>query len=112
MPSLLASDGSAFVDQLQYYGVGVAAKNRFNVSVTTSYSNMVYSLVEGEGCAAGGASHGQPGGWLRVRVEIMGWQHKCGIVGKSQPVLIMIDPIIFTRTRALLACVGLPACSY
>jgi hypothetical protein len=33
-----------------------------------------------------------------VRVEIMGSQ-KCGIVGKSQPVLIMINPIIFTRTR-------------
>jgi hypothetical protein len=34
----------------------------------------------------------------RVRVEIMGSQ-KCGIVGKSQPVLMMIDPIIFTHTR-------------
>jgi hypothetical protein len=30
---------------------------------------------------------------IRVRVEIMGSQ-TCGIVGKSQPVLIMIDPII------------------
>jgi hypothetical protein len=35
---------------------------------------------------------------LRVRVEIMG-PGKCRIVGKSQPALIMIDPIIFTRTR-------------
>jgi hypothetical protein len=35
---------------------------------------------------------------VRVRVEIMGSQ-KCRIVGKSQPVLIVIDPIIFTRTR-------------
>eukprot|EP01047_Picozoa_sp_COSAG01_P020020 COSAG01_NODE_1131_length_11572_cov_84.273337_8_plen_166_part_00 len=35
---------------------------------------------------------------VRVRVEIMGSQ-KCRIVGKSQPVLIMISPIIFTRTR-------------
>eukprot|EP01047_Picozoa_sp_COSAG01_P093188 COSAG01_NODE_24381_length_781_cov_1.016129_2_plen_146_part_01 len=35
---------------------------------------------------------------LRVRVEIMGSQ-KCRIVGKSQSVLMMIDPIIFTRTR-------------
>jgi hypothetical protein len=36
---------------------------------------------------------------LRVRVEIMGSQ-KCGIVGKSQSVpIIMINPIIFTRTR-------------
>eukprot|EP01047_Picozoa_sp_COSAG01_P026603 COSAG01_NODE_1720_length_9391_cov_27.761085_6_plen_142_part_00 len=35
---------------------------------------------------------------LRVRVEIMGSQN-CRIVGESQPVLIMIDPIIFTRTR-------------
>jgi hypothetical protein len=35
---------------------------------------------------------------LRVRVEIMGSQ-KCGIVGKSQPALIMINPMIFTRTR-------------
>jgi hypothetical protein len=38
------------------------------------------------------------GGWIRVRVEIMGSQ-KCGIVGESQPVLMMINPIIFTRTR-------------
>jgi hypothetical protein len=35
---------------------------------------------------------------IRVRVEIMGSQ-KCGIVGKSQPVLTVINPIIFTRTR-------------
>jgi hypothetical protein len=35
---------------------------------------------------------------LRVRVEIMGSQ-KCRIVGKSQPVLVTISPIIFTRTR-------------
>jgi hypothetical protein len=35
---------------------------------------------------------------VRVRVEIMGSQ-KCRIVGKSQSVLIMIDPITFTRTR-------------
>jgi hypothetical protein len=35
---------------------------------------------------------------IRVRVEIMGSQ-KCRIVGKSQPVLIAIDPIIFARTR-------------
>jgi hypothetical protein len=35
---------------------------------------------------------------LRVRVEIMGSQ-KCGIVGESQSALMMIDPIIFTRTR-------------
>jgi hypothetical protein len=35
---------------------------------------------------------------LRVRVEIMGSQN-CGIVGKSQPVLIMANPIIFTHTR-------------
>jgi hypothetical protein len=36
--------------------------------------------------------------FVRVRVEIMGPQ-KCRIVGKSQSVLIVIDPIIFTRTR-------------
>jgi hypothetical protein len=35
---------------------------------------------------------------LRVRVEIMGSQ-KCGIVGSSQPVLMTINPMIFTRTR-------------
>jgi hypothetical protein len=35
---------------------------------------------------------------LRVRVEIMGSQ-KCRIVGKSQPVIIVIDPIIFTCSR-------------
>jgi|EP01047_Picozoa_sp_COSAG01_P080535 hypothetical protein len=33
-----------------------------------------------------------------VRVEIMGSQN-CGIVGKSQSVLMMIDPMISTRTR-------------
>jgi hypothetical protein len=33
-----------------------------------------------------------------VRVEIMGSQ-KCGIVGKYQSVLIMINLILFTRTR-------------
>eukprot|EP01047_Picozoa_sp_COSAG01_P090942 COSAG01_NODE_22663_length_846_cov_1.476573_2_plen_33_part_01 len=33
-----------------------------------------------------------------MRVEIMGSQ-KCGIVGESQPVLVMIDPIISTRGR-------------
>jgi hypothetical protein len=42
---------------------------------------------------------------LRVRVEIMGSQ-KCGIVGQSQPVLIMINPIIFTRTRIGCCCYG------
>jgi arylsulfatase A-like enzyme len=36
--------------------------------------------------------------YVRVRVEIMGSQ-KCGFVGKSQPVLMMINLIIFTRTR-------------
>jgi hypothetical protein len=36
---------------------------------------------------------------LSARVEIMGSQ-KCRIVGKSQPVhIMMINPIIFTRTR-------------
>jgi hypothetical protein len=35
---------------------------------------------------------------IRVRVEIMGSQ-TCRIVGKSQPVLIMINPMISTRTR-------------
>ena len=35
---------------------------------------------------------------IGVRVEILGWQ-KCGIVGKSQRLLMMIDPVIFTRTR-------------
>jgi hypothetical protein len=40
-----------------------------------------------------------PGGHLlRVRVEIMG-PGKYENVGKSQSVLIMINPIIFTRTR-------------
>jgi hypothetical protein len=35
---------------------------------------------------------------VRVRVKIMGSQ-KCGIVGKYQSVLIMINTIISTRTR-------------
>jgi hypothetical protein len=42
---------------------------------------------------------------VRVRVEIMG-SPNCGIVGKSQPVLAMIDPIIsrsddYDRSRYL-----------
>jgi hypothetical protein len=37
---------------------------------------------------------------VRVRVEIMGSQ-KCGIVGKSQSVLIMINLNIFTHTRRI-----------
>jgi hypothetical protein len=41
--------------------------------------------------------HEQRGTTLRVRVEIMGSQ-KCRIVGKSQSVLMMINPMIFTRT--------------
>jgi hypothetical protein len=35
---------------------------------------------------------------VRVRVEVMG-SHKCGIVGKYQSVLIMINPMISPRTR-------------
>jgi hypothetical protein len=35
---------------------------------------------------------------LRLRVRIIGLP-KSGIVGKSRSVLIVIDPIIFTRTR-------------
>jgi hypothetical protein len=41
-----------------------------------------------------------------VRVEIMG-SPKCRIVGKSQSVLVMINSIIFTRTRTAFV-VGLP----
>eukprot|EP01047_Picozoa_sp_COSAG01_P055915 COSAG01_NODE_6280_length_3755_cov_33.946663_3_plen_125_part_00 len=37
---------------------------------------------------------------IRVWVEIMG-PGKCGIVGKSQWVLIMIDPVVSTRTRRM-----------
>jgi hypothetical protein len=37
---------------------------------------------------------------IRVWVETMG-SPKCRIVGKSQSGLIMIDPIISTRTRTL-----------
>jgi hypothetical protein len=39
---------------------------------------------------------------VRVRVEMMG-SPKCRIVGKSQPVHIMINPIISTRTRIVAA---------
>eukprot|EP01047_Picozoa_sp_COSAG01_P045817 COSAG01_NODE_4251_length_5207_cov_2.521339_5_plen_96_part_00 len=35
---------------------------------------------------------------VRVRVERMGSQ-QCRIAGQSQPVLMMIIPMIFTRTR-------------
>eukprot|EP01047_Picozoa_sp_COSAG01_P068219 COSAG01_NODE_9809_length_2338_cov_1.922287_1_plen_395_part_00 len=62
----------------------------------------------GAGYSAGDAQHPTvPRGacmrcmHVRVRVEIMG-APKCGIVGESQPVLMMIDPIIiFTRTRTV-----------
>jgi hypothetical protein len=50
--------------------------------------------------------------WVRVRVEIMG-SPKCRIVGKSQPVLVRINPMIFTRTRTSRrggAAVPLPSC--
>eukprot|EP01047_Picozoa_sp_COSAG01_P007663 COSAG01_NODE_293_length_19376_cov_41.772060_15_plen_150_part_00 len=46
---------------------------------------------------------------IRVRVEIMGSQ-KCGIVGKSQSLLIMNDPMISTRTRTLPASSPRAAC--
>ena len=52
------------------------------------------------------AAHRRP--HLRVRGEIMGSQ-KCRTVGKSQPVLMMIDPIISTRTRIAIEankCIG------
>jgi cytochrome bd-type quinol oxidase subunit 2 len=42
-----------------------------------------------------------------VRVEIMGSQ-KCRIVGKSQSALILINPVIFTRTRTLWAASSSP----
>jgi hypothetical protein len=50
-------------------------------------------------CAALRAAITRPSaGYARVWVEIMGSQ-QCGIVGESQPVLSMIDPMSFTRTR-------------
>jgi hypothetical protein len=54
---------------------------------------LVWSVALFETWGGRGASGG-----VRVRVEIMGSQ-TCGIVGKSQPVLMMINAIIFTRTR-------------
>jgi hypothetical protein len=48
---------------------------------------------------------------IRVRVEIVGAQ-KCRIVGKSQSVLIMVNPIIFTRTRIPTVGVGRGACHH
>jgi hypothetical protein len=46
----------------------------------------------------------------RVQVEIMGSQ-KYGIVGKSQPVLIVINPIIFTRPPAPPGCSTSAGCA-
>ena len=61
--------------------------------------NLTYSLVRGW-C---------PGiTYIRVRVEIMGSQ-KCRIAGKPQSVLVMINPMIFTRTRTTLAVSSTPA---
>jgi hypothetical protein len=40
---------------------------------------------------------------LRVRVEIMG-SYKCRIAGKSQSVLMMINPIIFRWCRCTRGC--------
>jgi hypothetical protein len=48
------------------------------------------------------------GGFLRVRVEIMGSQ-KCRTVGKSQPVLSMSHPVVSPRTRTECAAVIEPA---
>jgi hypothetical protein len=49
----------------------------------------------------GAAVRGDRGVWFYgCGVEIMGPQN-CGFPGKPQSVLIMIDPIIFTRTRTL-----------
>jgi hypothetical protein len=47
-------------------------------------------------CLRGAHIHGSHD--IRVWAEIMRSQ-KCGFVGKSQPVLIIINLIIFTRTR-------------
>ena len=52
------------------------------------------------GLSSGMAVTAAPGGARRVRVEIIGSQN-CRIVGKSQSVLIMINPIISTRTRMM-----------
>jgi hypothetical protein len=63
------------------------ASPRYSMQQSTDAE--VRPLLTVEGCGAE---------QLRVRVEIMGSQ-KCRIVGKSQSVLIMINLIIFTRTR-------------
>jgi hypothetical protein len=47
---------------------------------------------------------------IRVRGEIMGSQ-KCRIVGKSQPVLIMINPIISPATRICPRCTHASSCA-
>eukprot|EP01047_Picozoa_sp_COSAG01_P034554 COSAG01_NODE_2602_length_7394_cov_2.281563_2_plen_126_part_00 len=47
-------------------------------------------------------------GQVRVRVETMGSQ-TCRIAGKPQSVLVMINPMIFTRTRTTLAVPSTPA---
>eukprot|EP01047_Picozoa_sp_COSAG01_P141828 COSAG01_NODE_72942_length_251_cov_1.447368_1_plen_78_part_10 len=62
----------------------------------------------GGGAPGGGGGGGGGGGcpfltvsfvFLRVRVEIRG-SGKYEIVGKSQSVIILINPIIFTRKRS------------
>jgi hypothetical protein len=52
-------------------------------------------LVHVGAIVGSGLTRGQK---VRVRVELMGSQ-TCRIAGESQSVLIMINPIIFTRTR-------------
>jgi hypothetical protein len=47
---------------------------------------------------------------VRVRVKILGSQN-CGIVGKYQSVLVMINPNIFTRTRMTSVAVVGGACA-
>ena len=73
------------------------------------------SSLCGARCNEEWASAQRREGWLcrqawrvRVRVEIMGSQ-KCGIVRKSQSILIMINPIIFTRTRTVSGAEYVPA---
>jgi hypothetical protein len=58
---------------------------------------MACSGCEPRGFVRGIGALAQPIIHVRVRGEIMG-SHKCGIVGESQPVLMMIDPMIPTRS--------------
>jgi hypothetical protein len=97
---------------------GAAADDAPSLAPRASHGRQGWPLTDSHGvckwggdrCTLSSARHRRAGGRVRGRVrgrargmdtgaggDIMGSQ-KCRIVGKSQPALTMINPMIFTRT--------------